>query len=218
MLDLFKMNKMKVFVILSLVMLSFSSSFAQQDKAKKILDELGKKIQSYNSFYLKFNSRVVNKDAGINENLSGEAWVKADKYFATMGSNTLISNGVKNWMISNDEKTVYITSADAEGGDLMNPKKLMTIWEKDVRYRFVKTESGKHIIHLHPRRPKGSDFHTVILKIDESKKELSNVEVKMNDGTNMFYDITKFTPNLAVEDSKFVYNSKNYPGYEEIED
>jgi hypothetical protein len=44
------------------------------------------------------------------------------------------------------------------------------------------------------------------------------VEVKMNDGTNMFYDITKFTPNIVVEDSKFVYNAKNYPGYEEIED
>jgi outer membrane lipoprotein-sorting protein len=209
---------MRIIVILGILLLSFSNGFTQQEKAKKILDELGKKIQSYNSFYIKFSSKIVNTDAGINENNSGEAWVKGEKYFASMGKNTIISNGIKNWMISAKDKSVYITAADNEDSDMMNPKKLMTIWEKDVRYRFVKTENGTHIIHLHPRRPRSMDFHTIVLKISESKKELKNVEVSMNDGTKMTYDISTFTPNVSVDDSKFVYDSKNYPGYEEIED
>jgi hypothetical protein len=40
----------------------------------------------------------------------------------------------------------------------------------------------------------------------------------MKDSTKMFYEITKLTPNAEVLDSKFVYNKKDYPGYEEIED
>jgi outer membrane lipoprotein-sorting protein len=34
----------------------------------------------------------------------------------------------------------------------------------------------------------------------------------------MTYSLTKFTPNAAVEDSKFVFDIKKYPGYTLVKD
>jgi len=204
-------------LITFLFFVAFGSAFSQQDKSTAILDELGKKIKAYNSFYLEFKSVVKNVDAGINETVEGKGWVKGDKFYASYGANTVISNGIKNWIISSGDKTVYISSVD-ENEDAINPKKMMTLWETDVKSKYIKEEAGMHLIHLYPLVPSKKDFHTILLKISISTKELKHVEVRMKDGTRMFYDILKLTPNVDVTDSKFVYNKKDYPGFEEIED
>lgn len=206
---------MKIIAMTCLMLMSIA--FGQSDKSKSILDELGKKIKSYNSFYMEFKSIVKNTDAGINEISEGKGWVKGDKFFANLGKNTIISNGIKNWAISSEDKTVYVSSVD-NNDESINPKKLMTIWEKDVKSKYIKEESGMHIIHLFPTNPNKKDFHTIVLKISIATKELKHIEVRMKDSTRMYYDITKLTPNIEVSDSKFVYNKKDYPGFEEIED
>ena len=204
--------------IIAMFFLMLSSiAFSQSDKSKTILDEMSKKIKSYNSFYLEFKSTVKNTDAGINEVLEGKGWVKGEKFFATMGKNTIISNGIKNWVISSEDKTVYISAVD-DSDESINPKKLMTLWEKDVKSKYIKEEKGMHIIHLYPSKPSEKDFHTIVLKISVATKDLKHIEVRMKDSTRMFYDILKLTPNAEVSDSKFVFNKRDYPGYEEIED
>jgi outer membrane lipoprotein-sorting protein len=192
-------------------------SATQKDKSKAILDEVGNKIKSYSSFYVEFTSIVKNSEAGINQVDKGKGWVKGDKFFANLGKNTIISNGIKNWVISDEDKTVYISAVD-ESDESINPKKLMTIWEKDVKSKYLKEENGQHIIHAYPTKPAEKDFHTIVIKIDKASKELKHIEIRMKDNTRMFYDISKFSPNAAVDDVKFVYNSKDYPDYEEIED
>ncbi len=200
-----------------MILMLSSITFAQSDKSKGILDELGKKVKGYTSFYIEFKSTVKNQEAGINEISDGKGWVKGDKFYALLGKNTIISNGIKNWLISSEDKTVYISAVD-DSEESINPKKLMTIWEKDVKSKYVKEEGGMHIIHLYPTNPKKKEFHTIVLKISTSSKDLKSIEVRMKDSTKMFYEITKLTPNVEVQENKFVYNKKDYPGYEEIED
>lgn len=204
-------------IIAMMCVMLFTAAFAQTDKSKSILDELSKKVKSYTSFYLEFKSTVKNSEAGINEVTEGKGWVKGDKFFANLGKNTIISNGVKNWLISTQDKTVYISSVD-DSEESINPKRLMTIWEKDVKSKYIKEENGMHIIHLFPTNPSKKDFHTIVLKISVAGKDLKHIEVRMKDSTRMFYEITKLSPNTEVPDSKFVYNKKDYPGYEEIEE
>jgi outer membrane lipoprotein-sorting protein len=206
---------MKIIAMMCVMLVSVA--FGQNDKSKSILEELSKKVKAYNSFYLEFKSSVKNSDAGINEVTEGKAWVKGDKFFANLGKNSIISNGIKNWLISSEDKTVYISTVD-DSEESINPKKLMTIWEKDVKSKYIKEEKGMHLIHLYPTNPANKDFHTIVLKISVAGKDLKHIEVRMKDSTRMFYDITKLTPNVEVLDTKFVYNSKEYPGYEEIED
>jgi outer membrane lipoprotein-sorting protein len=42
--------------------------------------------------------------------------------------------------------------------------------------------------------------------------------MKAKDGTVMTYSLTKFQENPDVEDSKFVFDKKKYPGYPVIRD
>lgn len=209
------LTTMKIIAVMCLMTVSLA--FGQTDKSKNILDELGKKIKGYSTFYIEFKSTVKNPEAGISEVSDGKGWVKGEKFNAILGKNTIISNGVKNWVISSEDKTVYI-SAVSDDEESINPKKLMTIWEKDVKSKYIKEESGVHIIHLYPTNPKKKDFHTIVLKISTASRELKSIEVRMKDSTKMFYEILKISPNVEVQDTKFVYNKKDYPGYEEIED
>jgi len=42
--------------------------------------------------------------------------------------------------------------------------------------------------------------------------------MKAKDGTVMTYSLTKFTSNAPVEDTKFVFDIKKYPGYTLVKD
>ncbi|MEO9257373.1 MAG: hypothetical protein ABI207_03265, partial [Crocinitomicaceae bacterium] len=101
---------MKTFLV-SLSILISSAIFAQENKAQGILDKLSTKIKAYNSFYIEFTSTVSNASSGVNEASSGKGWVQGDKFFTTYGDNTVISNGIKVWVISKDDKSVYTSSS-----------------------------------------------------------------------------------------------------------
>lgn len=196
------------------------TAFAQDTKSQGILDKLSTKMKGMKSFYIEFNA-VIKNSAGANESEIGKGWVKGDKFCASYGDNTIISNGLKTWTIVKGSKEVYESDA-SEDGDALNPKKLMTIWEKDFKNTFDKEETlnGEtvSVIKLVPKNPSKVDYHAIILYISKTDVELKKAVMKSKNGTTMTYSLTKFTPNATVEDTKFVYDSKKYPGYTLIKD
>lgn len=210
------------FLLIAISIFSFTAFAQEKDtKSQAILDKLSTKIKGMKSFYIEFSASIKNA-AGANESEIGKGWVKGDKFYASYGDNTIISNGLKTWTIVKEEKTVYET--DASGGDeeSINPKKLMTIWEKDFKNAFEKEETlnGEivYVIKLIPKEPKKVDYHTIILYISKTNNELKKAVMKSKNGTTMTYSLTKFTANPTVEDTKFVYDSKKYPGYSLVKD
>ncbi len=210
-----------LFTLLAFVSLSFMS-FGQDAKAQAILDKVSAKIKSHSSFYIEFSSNVKNSSTGIDESQTGKGWVKGDKYYASFGDNTIMSNGLKTWTIVKEEKSVYETDADEEDEESINPKRLMTIWESGFKNKYNKetTMNGEavHVIYLYPKNPKSVDYHTIILYISKAKNDLKKVLMKTKDGTRMTYRLTKYTANPTVNDSKFVFDQKKYPGYTVIKD
>lgn len=210
------------FLLIAISLFSLTAFAQEKDtKSQAILDKLSTKIKGMKSFYIEFSASIKNA-AGANESEIGKGWVKGDKFYASYGDNTIISNGLKTWTIVKEEKTVYET--DASGGDeeSINPKKLMTIWEKDFKNAFEKEETlnGEtvYVIKLVPKEPKKVDYHTIILYISKTSNELKKAVMKSKNGTTMTYSLTKFTANPTVEDTKFVYDSKKYPGYSLVKD
>ena len=98
----------------------------------------------------------------------------------------------------------------------------MTIWESGFKNKYGKetTLSGEavHIIYLYPTDPGSVEYHTVVLYISKATLEVKKITMKLKDGTNMTYRVTKYTANPTVNDSKFVFDSKKYPGYTIIRD
>lgn len=212
---------MKYLVILFSLFLS-TLSFAQDAKAQAILDKVSAKIKANKTFYVEFSATIKNASSGASSTETGKGWVKGEKFSATYGDNSIISNGIKTWTIVKAEKTVYETDADDEDAESMNPKKLMTVWESGFKNKYDKEETlnGEkvHVIILYPKDAKKANYHTIILYIAKADNELKKAVMKAKDGTTMTYTLTKFTSNPSVEDSKFVFDIKKYPGYTVVKD
>lgn len=209
-------------LVLTLFTLLTFVSFGQDTKSQGILDKLSKKIKSHTSFYVEFSANIKNAATATDENETGKGWVKGDKYYASFGDNTIISNGKKTWTVVKEEKTVYEADADEEDDDMMNPKKLMTIWESGFKNKYGKEKQlnseSVHEIYLYPKNPGSVDYHTVVLYISKDQNELKKVILKMKDGTRMTYLLTEYSANTEVNDSKFIYEAKKYPGYTVVRD
>ncbi|HRO75685.1 MAG TPA: outer membrane lipoprotein carrier protein LolA [Crocinitomicaceae bacterium] len=205
-----------------ILLVSFTTffTFAQDNKSQAILTKLSTKIKGLSSFYIEFNA-VVTQPNGKSESEIGKGWVKGNKFSAAYGDLTILSNGLKQWTIVKEDKSVYESDA-SKSQDLINPKKLMTIWENDFKNAFEKEETVDGVvtskIKLIPNNPKKTEYHTIYVFITKATNELKKGIVKMKNGTTMTYTLTKFTENPTVDDANFVYNPKKYPGYELVKD
>lgn len=200
-----------------------SSLFAQSDKkSEDILNKMSTEIKGLSSFYIEFTMNVKNPATGENSNQKGFGYVKGDKYFASLGQNTLVSNAVKNWTIVKEEKVTYQSDVDLNDEEAMHPKKLMTIWENGFKSKYNKItkldNKNVHQIDLFPVNPGKVNYHTITLYVDSDSNELYQAIMKTKDGSTMTYTINTFDKNKSVQDSKFVYNPQNYPGYQLIRD
>jgi outer membrane lipoprotein-sorting protein len=213
---------MKLILSICLVALGTTVSFGQDAKSQGILDKLSTKMKGLKSFYIEFSANMKNVDSGQNDNETGKGWVKGNKFYASYGENTIISNGVKTWTVIKEDKSVYESDASEDDEESMNPKKLMTIWETGFKNKFDKEDklSGEtvSVISLFPKTPSKSDFHTIVLYIGKADNELKKAIMKTKDGTTMTYSLTKFTTNSDVDDAKFVFDKKKFPGYPVIKD
>ncbi|MES2799671.1 MAG: outer membrane lipoprotein carrier protein LolA [Bacteroidota bacterium] len=209
-----------IFTIIALFALSFAN--AQDEKSQGILDKVSTKMKGYKSFYIEFSATVKNTANGTNTTETGKGYVKGEKFTASYGENTILSNGVKTWTIVKEEKSVYQTDASESNDEAINPKRLMTIWESGFKNKYVKFDklNGEevHVIDLYPKNPSKVDYHTIVLYISKSTNELKKAIMKAKDGTTMTYSVTKFTANPTCEDTMFVFDKKKYPGYSVIED
>jgi outer membrane lipoprotein-sorting protein len=194
---------------------------SQTSKSQTILNTLSSSMKKMSTFYVEFNANIKNAATGVNESEKGMGWVKGNKFFASYGEITLLSNGYKTWTVINEEKSVY-ESETSDDEESMNPKKLMTIWESGFKNKYNKlgTFNGEnvHVINLFPTDPENTDYHTITLYISEKSNALKKAIMKTNDGTTMSYHLTKFTSNKAISDSKFTFDKAKYPGFAVIRD
>ncbi|MFM7681323.1 MAG: LolA family protein [Bacteroidota bacterium] len=210
-----------LFSLVLLVLFNIHFLSAQDSKAQGVLDKLSTKMKGLKSFYIEFSASIKNSETGTNESETGKGWVKGNKFSASYGENTIISNGMKTWTVVKEEKSVYESDAtDDEDG--INPKKLMTIWESGFKNKYIKEDKlgseSVHVIDLYPKNPSKAEYHTIVLYISKGDCELKKAIMKAKDGTVMTYSLTKFQENPDVDDSKFVFDKKKYPGYPVIRD
>jgi len=210
-----------IFATVFLILLNTQFSIAQDSKAQGVLDKLSNKMKGLKSFYIEFSASIKNSETGTNENETGKGWVKGNKFSASYGENTIISNGMKTWTIVKEEKSVYESDSN-DDDDGINPKKLMTIWESGFKNKYMKEDKlgneSVHVIDLYPKNPSKAEYHTIVLYVSKGDGELKKAIMKGKDGTVMTYSLTKFQENPDIDENKFVFDKKKYPGYPVIKD
>ncbi len=186
-------------------------------KAKAILDELRDKVMGFDSFKADLEYTLVNKAAGLNETQKGSLMMKGKKkYKVAMAGREIYCDGETVWTFLPEEGELQIADLpdeDDEEGNLMNPANVFNMYENGFKYRHDGTSNAAGVsldqISMFPMQPEGKPFHTIVVYIDNQKKELSKMVVKAKDGNTYSYQLKNFEGNIGAKDSDFVFNEDN---------
>ena len=211
-----KKNIMKKITTLLTAALIAGAGFTQDDKAKTILDEISLKTKGYKTMYIEFEVVITNPEMDP-KTQTGKVWIKGEKYMLSLTDQEVYSDAETITTYLKEDNECYTRSvADVEEGEIVSPSQLMTIWEEGYKYKYIQettyAERPAHEIHLFPKDPAKSKFHTIILKIDKAKNEIVFIMVKGKDGTNMKYKLSKFDKDIEISDSKFIFDRAKHPG------
>ena len=188
--------------------------FAQNNKAKIILDELSKKTKSYSSIKAKFTNTFSSTITDLNESQSGTIYLKDNSYKLELESQIIISDGETNWIYLIDEEEVNITEIDDEENEL-NPSKIFTMYEEGYNYKFIKEDSNGYQINLFPKEI--SPFSKVELFINKNKMQISSFIMIDKQGSHYKYVIDSFETNIELNNDFFIFKTTEYPNIDIID-
>lgn len=208
-------------LLLALPLLVFVKlTFAQYDpKALEILDAMSKKYKSIPAFEANLTSTLTNDVEKINEEFKGKLTVKGDKYRLVLPEQEVINNGTTVWTYLPEVKEVNIDNYD-QNSDEINPSKIYDTYKKGYKYLYLqdKTEGGVMCeeIDLVPEK-KDAQYFKIKMFISKKDKSIQSFTMFDKSGNRYKYTLTKFNPNVKVDDSFFAFDPKKYPGVEIID-
>jgi outer membrane lipoprotein-sorting protein len=211
---------MKKLVFAALLMFVGTVSYSQYDpKALEILEAMSKKYKAITAFEANLTSGMTNETEGVKEEFKGKITVKGDKFRLLLDDQEIINNGATVWTYLPSAKEVNIDNFDP-GSDDVNPTKIFEMYKKGFKYLYLadKTEGGVvcEEIDLVPEK-KDAQYFKIKMMIVKKDKSIQSWTMFDKAGNRYKYTITKFVPNIKVEDAFFTFDPKKYPGLEIID-
>jgi len=204
------MFSLKNYSVALLAIVSLAGN-AQDDRSKKILDDLSAKTKSYTTLKAEFSWTTEKKDKS-KDTQEGKIQTKGAKYKLEIPGHEIYCDGKTVWDFIKDANEVQVKDMETGSEDAITPTNIFTIYEKGYKYKFEGENATTQTISLFPMNPDKKKFHTIKLTIDKNKKQIVSVKVLMKDGTAQTYTIKSFVGSAAIADSDFVFNSKTHPG------
>jgi outer membrane lipoprotein-sorting protein len=162
---------------------------------------------------------LTNDVEKVNEEFKGKITVKGDKFRLALPEQEVINNGSTVWTYLPEAKEVNIDNYDPNSEDV-NPSKIYDIYKKGFKYLYLqdKTEGGVvcEEIDLVPEK-KDAQFFKIKMFINKKDKSIQSWVMFDKGGNRYKYTISKFNPNIKVEDSFFAFDLKKYPGVEVVD-
>ncbi len=211
---------MKKLVFGALLMFLGATSYAQYDpKALETLEAMSKKYKVLTSFEANLTSALTNESEGVKEEFKGKIIVKGEKFRLSLEDQEIINNGTTVWTYLPSAKEVNIDNYDP-GSDDINPVKIFEMYKKGFKYLYIadKTEAGVVLeeIDLVPEK-KDAQYFKIKMMIVKKDKSIQSWTMFDKSGNRYKYSITRFTPNVKLDDSLFTFDIKKYPGIEVID-
>jgi outer membrane lipoprotein-sorting protein len=206
-------------IILAALIISGQATFAQAKKSsEEILKQVSEKTKSFQSIKITFTYNMDNPSAKVHETESGVLVVKGDKYKLDIAGQKVITDGNTSWTYISEANEVQINSVE-EDPNALTPTKLLTSYSEDYKSKLANeiTKDGRalYVIELKPNAEK--NFTSVELQIDKELYRIMRIAIQDKSGNTFSYMVNKWETNVAVNDSDFTFNAKDYPGVEVID-
>lgn len=207
-------------VMLVLFLWSTVSAFAQTDPAaKKLLDQVSKKYDAYNTIQANFNFAATQAEEETYAD-KGTLYLNKPKnqYRILLNTQELVSDGKATYSILKEDKEVQITTAEDHASSI-GPNNLFTFYKKGFKYVTANDERAGaallNVVELTPLDSKNNYFK-IKLRINKNK-HIHDVLIFDKSGARYTYTIQTLYVNNPIAASNFVFNKANYPTYEIVD-
>ncbi len=121
-----------------------------------------------------------------------------------------------------DEKEVVVSNVDNNDSDVLNPAKVLTMYEKGFKYKFIQDrfEASRaiYVIDLYPEDVANSEYSKIRLSIDKDKSQLWKVEYSAKDGNKYTITVNTFKVNEQIPDASFTFDKAKNPSVKIIDE
>jgi outer membrane lipoprotein carrier protein len=189
--------------------------------AKKILDALSAKLNSYKAVQANFTLKVEDQKGKLQGSRSGIIYLKGNKYHVSVvGGQEIYCDGKDIYTYDKSSNEVTITKNDPTT-QMLSPDKVFTnFYDKDFLYKLNgEGKTGTRTVAEVELTPvdKTKSFFKVLLYVD--KVTHTPVSMKLFDkGGNVYIlDTSKINGSAAITDAQLAYNKAKFPGAEEVD-
>ena len=194
---------------------SYTEASESDPRAQAILDKIRNKYEGYKTVQANFSLaiEIPEQDKIVQKGKMSQA---GDNYRVEMQDQSIISNGTILWYHQINNNEVQINDVEEDSEDMLSPKDLMKIYEKeDYVYALINeySEKGKVIqqVEFKPTE-ENSEYIKIRLTIDKKKMEIARVKVFARDGSRYTFTLDEFTPNKTFPENYFVFDASKFPG------
>ncbi len=189
---------------------------AQKDKrAGDILDAMSKKYKTYKTYQAAFSFTADGASP-----FKGDLTVKDQKFRLKLGGQEVFNDGKTMSTFIKESNEVNVQDYDGSENSDFNPSRIYSIYKKGFNYRYIGEQkvAGKpvDVIELTPEK-KNTQVTKIQISVDKADKSVRSWQITDKSGKKTAYSISKFTPNVAVTDSYFVFDKAKYPGVEVVD-
>jgi outer membrane lipoprotein-sorting protein len=208
--------KMKMKKIIALLLITLSVNAFAQNKGKALLNEVSKKVKSYDNISIDFKYVLENTAESLKQVTKGDVVMQGDKYKLNILGITRLFDGKTTYSISPEDEEVTISSENEDDNDAITPSKMLSFYEDGYTYTLDVEQNinGRKIqyVKLTPI-DSGSEIKTILLGVDSKTKNIYNLIQIGKNGTKTTLTVNSFKTNETLSKTLFTFDANKYQDY-----
>ena len=203
---------MKHLTALFIVFLLSFTSYSQN--AKELLNEVNKKVNSYENIAIDFKYGLHNKSANLSQETNGNAYLAGEKYMLNLIGTTQIFNGDKLYVISDEDEEINISTPTSD--DSFSPSKMLSFYQKGYHSKMdiIQNVNGREIQYVKLTPVKDDpEVKSILLGIDKVTKHIYKLIISQHNTTEVTITVNQFKTNQPLSDTLFSFDKSKYSGY-----
>lgn len=208
-----------IVIVLSITLLSLPIFSQNSTEAKKLLDEVATKVESYDNMQLEFSHKLDNDDADVHQETRGSVTLKKDLYHLNYMGTEQLFDGKKTYLIIHEDEEVIIQNSSNTEEETLTPSKMFSFYKSGFAYDMDALKSIKGVkiqyVKLTPLES-NSEIIKILVGIDVKTKHIFNIIETGENSTVTTLEVRTFKANQTISDNLFKFdldkfkNQKNY--------
>lgn len=207
---------MKIRNIVTVLLILIASNGFAQNNAKSLLNDVSKKVKSYENIAIEFKYVLENTAEKIKQETKGDVIMQGEKYKLNILGVTRLFDGKKLYSISSEDEEVTISSENDNEEDAITPSKMLSFYEDGYTYKLdiEQNINGRKIqyVKLTPI-DSNSEIKYILLGIDNQTKHIYNLIQVGKNGTETTLTVNSFKTNEPLSKSLFTFDANKYKDY-----